>query len=129
MKLLAQATVFLAHLLDEFARVLITFAVGSDVDDAKVYADDALGCKGFRFCDCYRDREVKLSVPQEKVCLSALTAQEFLLPGRTQEREMQPSLYGVEADDLPFSLPCERIFVEFNTAEWMEGAQRVGIEL
>ena len=117
LKELAQAAVFAPYPLHRLASVYVAFGVGRDIDNTQVHADNAARCEGFGFRHSDRDCEVKRAVSEKQIGLTALSAQELFVFGRANERDFETTLNRVDADDLRFDFPGEKVFVEFDASE------------
>lgn len=107
----------------------VAFAVGCDVDETQVDADNATRRKGYSFLDGDGTRQVEDAVAQKKVGLSLPVLQTGFLFRGAKEREVLPSLHGVEADRLRLHLPRQQVPVEFDGTERLEGTQGVPVAL
>lgn len=128
LKKFAESAALPPHLADRFSRILIALGIRGDLNDAQIDTDGSSRCKERLFLNFNRDVEIERVVSVDQIGLTFLTLQKFLLPGSTDEGEMQAALKGVHDHDLIICVPGDEMPVEFNGSCRTEGTTDFFIE-
>lgn len=126
---LTKAAALATNLVDVCPGVSVAERVGSEVDDARVYAKVALYIFGGRLRDATRRQQVKLASNVNKVGLALLKLQEFELTRPGAEKHLLPTLKRPDGHAELIRLPFQDAAVIGNSTVGLERAKRLFVQL